>query len=262
MSEFSSSRNCLRFGVFEADLASRELRKNGTKIRLQDQPFQVLALLLENRGQVVTREELQQKIWPADTFVDFDNSLNAAVNKIREALGDSPENPRFVETLPRRGYRFVASLEDKRSEGIHSLAVLPLENLSGESEQEYFAEGMTEALITTLAKIGALRVTSRTSALRYKKTDKSLRQVAEELGVDAVVEGAVLRSGDRVRISAQLIDGRTDAHLWAETYDRDLRDILALHSEVAQAIAREVQVKLTPFDHLHLAHVHTVDPRA
>jgi TolB-like protein/Tfp pilus assembly protein PilF len=262
MKGFSSSRSCLRFGVFEADLASRELRKNGNKIRLQDQPFQVLTLLLENRGQVVTREELRQKIWPADTFVDFDNSLNAAVNKIREALGDSAENPRFVETLPRRGYRFVASLEDKKSEGIHSLAVLPLENLSGDPEQEYFAEGMNEALINTLAKIGGLRVISRTTAMHYKGVHRPVREIARELQVDAIVEGTVMRSTNRVRISVQLIDALADVHLWAESYDRDIRDVLLLQAEVAQAIAREVQVKLTPLEKAQFTQVSPIDPQA
>jgi DNA-binding winged helix-turn-helix (wHTH) protein len=159
--------------VFEAELHSRELRKNGMKIRLQDQPFQVLAILLERPGEVVTRGELQKRVWPADTFVDFDNSLNAAINKIREALGDSAEYPHFVETLPRRGYRFIGTVAAGPGR-IESLAVLPLENLSGDPEQDYFADGLTEALITTLAKIGALRVISRTTAMHYKKTDKTL----------------------------------------------------------------------------------------
>src|SRR6201987_3241721 len=137
MQEPAHLRRAVKFGVFEADLAARELRKNGTKIRLQDQPFQVLALLLENAGQVETREDLRQKLWPADTFVDFDNGLNTCINKIREALGDSSENPRLVETLPRRGYRFVGAIETKAPR-IESLSVLPLENLSRDPEQEYF----------------------------------------------------------------------------------------------------------------------------
>jgi adenylate cyclase len=261
MQEWAQFRRAIKFGVFEADLAGRELRKDGLKIRLQDQPFQVLALLLENPGQVVTREDLRQKLWPADTFVDFDNGLNTAINKIREALGDYAESPRFVETLPRRGYRFMGAIEIKAPR-IESLAVLPLENLSRDPEQEYFAEGMTEALINTLAKIGALRVISRTSAIRYKKTDKTLPQIARELNVDAVVEGTVLRSDDRVRISAQLIDARTDTHLWAESYDRHIRDVLALQAEVAQAIAREIQAKLTPLEKAQFALVHRVDPQA
>jgi TolB-like protein len=262
MQESAQSRHAIKFGVFEADLAARELRKNGAKVRLQDQPFQVLALLVANPGQVITREELRQKIWPADTFVDFDNSLNTAINKIREALGDSAEKPQFVETLPRRGYRFVGSLEDKKSEGFHSLVVLPLENLSRDPEQDYFADGLTEALITNLAKISALRVVSRTSAMLYKGVRKPLAEIARELGVDVILEGTVLRSGDRVRISAQLIQVATDSHVWAESYERDLRDVLALQSEVAQAIAREMRVKLTRMDQARLPKVHSVDPEA
>jgi adenylate cyclase len=261
MQESAQFRRAIKFGVFEADLAARELRKNGLKIRLQDQPFQVLALLLENAGQVVTREDLRQKLWPADTFVDFDNGLNTAINKIREALGDPSENSRLVETLPRRGYRFVGAIETKAPR-IESLAVLPLENLSRDPEQEYFAEGMTEALINTLARIGELRVISRTSVMQFKRVSKPLPEIANGLHVDAIIEGTVLRSEDRVRISAQLVDGRTDEHLWAESYDRDMRDVLALQAEVAQAIAREIRVKLTPQEKAHFAQRHAVVPEA
>ncbi len=160
-----------------------------------------------------------------------------------------------------RGYRFIRSLADRPGR-IESLAVLPLENLSRDPEQEYFAEGLTEALITTLAKIGALRVVSRTTAMHYKGVHRPLPEIARELNVDAVVEGTVQRSGARVCISARLVHALTDTHLWAESYDRDLRDVLALQSEVAQAIAREVQVKLTPQEQAHLAQVHPVDPEA
>jgi TolB-like protein len=264
MQEPAQSRRAVKFGVFEADLAARELRKNGLKIRLQDQPFQVLALLLENRGYVVTREELRQKLWPADTFVDFDNGLNTCINKIREALCDSAEKPKFIETLPRRGYRFIALLSAAANtvpRRIESLAVLPLENLSNDPEQEYFADGMTEALITSLVKISALRVVSRTSAMLYKGARKPLAEIARELEVETVVEGTVQRSGDRVRISAQLIQAATDTHMWAESYERDLRDVLALQAEVARAIAREIQVKLTPQEQLRLAQSQQVDPK-
>ncbi len=180
---------------------------------------------------------------------------------MREALGDSAETPRFVETLSRRGYRFVGKIECEASQ-MRSLAVLPLENLSRDPEQEYFAEGLTEALITALAKIGELRVVSRTSAMRYKGVHKPLREIARELEADAIVEGTVLRAGRRVRITAQLIDAAKEAHLWAESYERDLRKVLALQSEVAQAIAREIRVKLTPVDQARFAHTHSVDPEA
>ena len=261
MNQPSVSRRLIRFGTFEADLAARELRKNGLKIRLQDQPFQVLALLLEGSGRIVTREELRQKLWPADTFVDFDNGLNTTINKIREALGDSAENPRFIETLSRRGYRFLGDLNGSTGQ-IQSLLVLPLENLSGDPEQEFFADGLTEALITSLAKIGALRVLSRTTAMHYKSVRRPLPEIARELGVDAVAEGTVLRAGERVRISVQLVHAPTDTHLWAESYDRDLRDVLALQSEVAQAVARQIQVKLTPLEQARFAQVRPVDLEA
>src|SRR6201981_2525683 len=221
------------FGVYEADLRSGELRKQGLRVRLPEQPFQVLAILLEHPGEVVTRESLQKRLWPSGTFVDFEQGLNAAVKRLREVLEDSAETPRLIETLPRRGYRFIGSLAAKPGR-IESLAVLPLENLSRDPEQDYFAEGMTEALITSLAKIGALRVVSRTTAMHYKGVHRPVREIARELEVDAVVEGTVLRSGERVRISAQLIDARTDTHIWAESYERSLRDVLALHSDVAR----------------------------
>jgi TolB-like protein/lipoprotein NlpI len=260
-----SSRHIVQFGVFELDPDAGELRKNGAKIRLQDQPFQVLQILLEQPGKVIPREELQQRIWPSDTFVDFDHGINNAIKRLREALGDTAEKPCYVETLPRRGYRFIGSAEVPRKTDpacIQSLAVLPLEDLSRDPEQEYFAEGLTEALITTLAKIGELRVISRTSVMVYKGAHKPLPQIAHELQADGIIEGTVLRSGERVRISAQLIDAQSDTHLWAETYDRDMRDVLGLQSEVAQAIAREIRITLTPLERANLAQTRPVDPEA
>ncbi len=261
MADFHAAPGTVRFGAFELDFRASELRKQGAKVKLQEQPFQILQVLLRRPGEIVTREELQQKIWPSDTFVDFDHGLYNAIKRLREALGDSADTPRFVETLSRRGYRFVGKIECDAPQ-MRSLAVLPLENLSRDPEQEYFAEGLTEALITTLAKIGELRVVSRTSAMRYKGVHKPLREIARELEVDAIVEGTVLRAGRRVRITAQLIDAAKEAHLWAESYERDLRNVLALQSEVAQAIAREIRVKLTPVDQARFAHTHSVDPEA
>ncbi|MGB2626192.1 MAG: tetratricopeptide repeat protein [Candidatus Acidiferrum sp.] len=317
----------LRFGVFEVDLRNSELRKQGLKVRLQAQPFEVLVMLLEQQGQVVSREEIQKKLWPANTFVDFDHGLNKAINKIREALGDSAETPRFVETVARRGYRFLAevhaerpteaaesprpgssSADESRSAApppaeksesqerstiswkgllvallivtaivatwkgfqhkmqqttrIHSLAVLPLESLSNDPSQDYFADGMTDELISDLGQIGALRVISRTSAMTYKHAQKPLPEIARELNVDAVVEGTVLRSGDRVRITAQLIDGATDKHLWSQSYEGDLRNTLALQSEVARAIAAQIQIKLNPQEQAELKNARTVNPQA
>jgi len=251
----------IRFGPFEADLDAAELRRQGVRIKLPDQAFRVLGTLLECPGKLVTREELQKRIWPSDTFVDFEQGLNNSIKRLREALGDSAEQPQFVETLPRRGYRFVGALQ-VTAEPIESLLVLPLENLSGDAEQEYFADGMTEALITNLAKISALRLVSRTTAMHYKRTRQPLSEIARELGVDGIVEGTVMRAEERVRISAQLINAHTDTHLWAESYERKLSDVLALQAEVAQAIAREIRVKLTPIDQARFAKVQPVDPEA
>jgi TolB-like protein/DNA-binding winged helix-turn-helix (wHTH) protein len=258
-----------RFGIFEVDPRSGELRRNGVRLKVQEQPYQVLLKLLEHAGAVVTREELRSTLWPADTFVDFETGLNTAIKRLRETLGDSAENPRFVETVPRRGYRFIGmpsvrtamapaavkarfrraipmtgvaivlvlALLFSLNEGrwrerllgraspwpIESLAVLPLANLSGDPAQEYFADGMTEEVIAELSKIGALRVISRTSVMHYKGTSKTIPEIARELKVDAIVEGSVVRSGDRVRVTAQLIHAPTDKHLWTESYDRQLK---------------------------------------
>jgi len=325
----------VHFGVFEADLRSGELRKRGVKIKLHHQPFQILTMLLEHPGEVVTREELKTKLWPLDTFVDFDVGLNSAVKKLRNALGDSAEIPRYVETLPRRGYRFIGLLSDAstsqaapryavagsvveeqpsaanegvatgvsavsgarrgwvlwamavvavallvllaglnvrswrerllaRATPIHirSIAVLPLENLSGDPAQEFLTDGMTDALITDLAQISSLRVISRTSVMRYKGTRKALPEIAKELNVDGIVEGVVVRSADRVRIDAQLIEASTDRHFWARSYERNLGDAIALQNEVAQAIANEIQTKLTPVEQARLAQARPVDPQA
>jgi TolB-like protein/DNA-binding winged helix-turn-helix (wHTH) protein/Tfp pilus assembly protein PilF len=307
------SRSILRFGTFEVDLRAGELRKQGVRIKLQEQPFHVLTLLLQRPGEVITREELRSELWQSETFVDFDNSLNTSINKLREALGDSADNPRFIETLPRRGYRFLASvsgiegdarghrngevgsgmrrfrwtvalisfaviaaalfvlnifrvrdriLGSTRIPPIQSLAVLPLTNLSGDPDQEYFSDGMTDALITDLAQMGSVKVISRTSIMRYKKTDKSLPEIARELDVGGIIEGTVQRSGDRVRITAQLIEGATDKHLWANTYERDLRDVLALQDEVARAIVGEIRIKVAPQDQVEKATRHAANPEA
>ena len=261
----------VRFGPFEADFRAGELRKHGVKLKLVGQPFEVLAMLLECPGQLVTREELRARLWPTDTFVDFDHGLNAAVNKLRDALSDSAEKPNYVETLPRRGYRFISAvglhdaqnlLGEPSSPKIQSLVVLPLENLSKDPEEEYFTDGMTDQLITNLTQISALKVISRTSAMRYKGTKKSLPEIARELHVDAVVEGAVMWVGGRVRISAQLIEAPTDHHLWAASYERDLRDVLSMQEEVTRAIVGEIRVKLTAQEQARLANSHPINPGA
>jgi TolB-like protein/DNA-binding winged helix-turn-helix (wHTH) protein len=285
------------FDRFELDLRSGELLKDGRRLRLQAQPFQLLALLLEHPGEVVTREEICRKLWQSDTFVDFDHSLGTAVNKIREALSDSADHPRFVETMPRRGYRFIgrlnnangsAALESQpapseayagvamasvdngievtslpilpesgqkprrikiaflltvclalllstiglfrrvgdsrlatRAASIHSIAVLPLENLSGNPAQDYLAESMTDELITQLARTKGLRVISRTSVMQFKGVHRPLKDIARGLGVDGILEGSVLNSNGRVRVTVQLVHAASDTHVWAQSYIRE-----------------------------------------
>jgi TolB-like protein/DNA-binding winged helix-turn-helix (wHTH) protein/Flp pilus assembly protein TadD len=337
----------LRFGSFEVDPESRELYLDGQRVKLQAQPFHVLSMLLERDGALVTREELKHALWPRDTFVDFDQGLNKAIKKLREALRDSAEHPRLLETLPKRGYRFLAQVEtvaprspspDATSEeqgcaqlvpqnvvsranaespqrvsvprcgeprrgikfsvlvsfmfvtlaavlialnvggtrdrlvgtvgmlhgsatpAIDSVAVLPLENFSRDPAQQYFADEMTEVLITTLGKIHALRVISRTSVMRYKGTRKSLPEIGRELNADAIVEGTVSRSGNRVRITANLVYAPTDRHLWAESYESNLGDVLALQAEVARAIANQIQIELTPWENVRLTRRNPTDP--
>ena len=261
----------IRFGVFEVDARSGELLRGGSKVKLQDQPFRALVLLLEQHGQVVSREDLRKRLWPQDTYVDFERGLNKAVNKLRAALQDDAENPRYIETLPQRGYRFIAPVEnstqpqDRPSRQllprIDSLAVLPLDNLSGDPAQEYFSDGMTEELICAVAKIASLRVISRTSAMQYKGTRKSAPEIAKELRVDALLEGTVARSGDKVRITAQLIHAPEDKHLWAGRYERDLRDILQLQAEIAQSIAGQIH-KLVDPEHVFSGPARQVHPQA
>jgi TolB-like protein/DNA-binding winged helix-turn-helix (wHTH) protein/Flp pilus assembly protein TadD len=321
----------VRFGTFEVSLPSGEVRKAGLRIRVQQQPMKLLEVLLEHPGEVVTREELRSRVWPSESFGDFDQALNIAIGKLRSALGDSAESPRFIETLPKRGYRFIADVSvvdtdsrPKRQEpvagdllaadsghkiqgiglavasqrrllptrwsivalalviiislailsvwlfrsrapaptGIRSIAVLPLENLSGDASQNYFADGMTDELITDLAQISALRVISRTSVMAYKGARKPLPEIARELNVDAVVEGTVLRSGDQVRITAQLIEASTDKHLWSQSYEGELRDTLALQNRVASAIADQIRINLTPREQAALKSAKAVNPEA
>jgi len=321
MSQFATPRRILCFGSFEVDLASGELRRQGLKIGLQDQPFRLLALLLDRAGEVVTREELRDKLWPADTFVDFDHSLNTAVRKLREALGDSAETPRYVETLARRGYRFVAPLAEPgpgaplahsadadvasaspppaarlRSSARRALviaavlssaalvaywvggrakprtppgrrltlAVLPFDNLSGDADQEYLSDGLTEEMITQLDRLerDRLRVTARSSTWKYKHADRDIDRLRQELGADYVLEGSLRRAGERVRVTAQLIQAVDQTHVWAETYERDLGDVLVLESEVARAVARAIALTLTPDAQARLASARSVRPES
>ena len=325
MGSSAQSSGRVRFDRFEVDLRSGEVWENGTRVRLQEQPFQVLRVLLERNDEIVSREELKRTLWAADTFVDFDDGLNTAVKKIRDVLGDSAEQTRYIETIPRRGYRFKCAVErlsprlepvggadpqlvvpslapeaaierktvrraaivavgalaliavlvgaevtgwrarlfapvaDPR---IESLAVLPLANLSHDPEQDYFADGMTETLIADLAQVSALRVISRTSAMHYKGSDKTLPEIARDLNVDAVIEGSVQRSGNRVRVTAKLIPAQTDAPMWAKIYERDSRDVLLMQSELAQAIVSEIKIQLTPQERQHLASARAINPEA
>jgi TolB-like protein/DNA-binding winged helix-turn-helix (wHTH) protein/Tfp pilus assembly protein PilF len=339
----TAQRRIARFGVYEADFDNRQLTKSGFRIRLQDQPFQLLVVLLERQGVVVTREELKDKLWPGDTFVEFDVGLNTAVKKLRAALNDSADNPRFVETVPRVGYRFVAPASVTRPEStsvvdpevaisaaeepleslvpvvaasdatpqarltskhvapasnrrlsffawsalavvllaagfairarfksaasaaqsgsIQAIAVLPLENISADPSQEYLAEGMTDEIITDLAQLAGPKVISRTSAMQYKGTRKTIPEIARELHVGAVLEGSVECSGGRMRVRVQLINATTDQHLWAEAYDRQLSDVLHLEGELSRDIARQIQVRLTP-NQQDLSHSHSLNPQA
>jgi TolB-like protein/DNA-binding winged helix-turn-helix (wHTH) protein/Tfp pilus assembly protein PilF len=310
---------------FELDPATYELRREGRRLKLERIPMELLLFLVEERGRLVTREQIIEKIWGKDVFLDADTSINSAIRKIRQVLKDDPEKPRFIHTVSGRGYRFIAPVVDlppaveerenasassavatKIAEGapsrsaaparrkrvwlaavltlgvliilalllgtrrqlftraapIRSIAVLPLENLSGDQGQQYFSDGMTDALITSLAQIGSLRVISRTSSMHYLGSRQTLPEIAKELGVDAVVEGSVVRSGNRVRIDAQLIQGATDRHLWAKSYERDLQDVLALQGELARTIAAEVQIQLTAKEAARLAKAPPVRPEA
>lgn len=233
----SDSRKVFRFGVFEIDLDRRELRRKHVPVKLQEQPFAILELLLLHRGNFVSRQEIQRTLWPDGHFVDFEGSINTAVMKLRRALRDTAEAPAYIETVARKGYRMIAPIvEDGAAKDVHGLAVLPLRDLAGQPETQYFADGLTDMLITELAQQSGLRVISHLTMLRYQDSPRSLSQIAQELDVQAIVEGSILRSGDRIRISVRLLDAQADRHLWAQTYDRDLRDILFLQKEVAQAI--------------------------
>jgi len=306
----------LRFRDYELDPDGFELCRAGHRVRLERKPMELLILLAENQGHLVKREEIIEKIWGKDFFFDAENGINNAIRKIRSALNDDPEQPRFVETSVGKGYRFITpvqrvlepasslateplirqgpaafrwrrawvlalglaasiaavfafNLAGIRSRvfarsvpPIRSIAVLPLQNLSGDATQEYFVDGMTDALITELAQFSSLRVISRTSAMHYKGSHQALPEIARELNVDAVVEGSVIRSGNRVRITAQLLEARSDRHLWAKAYDRDTREIMSLQQDVADSIAHEIQAKLTPQENLRQAQNRQVDPEA
>ena len=320
----SSPHQPCQFGPFEADFQSGELRKHGIRLRVQTLPLRLLALLIEHRNRVVTRQELHQTFWPGRTEGEFDDSLNAVVKKLRDVLGDDAGKPLYVETVPRRGYRFVAPVtiaspakdapaatqpasapthaNDKRSddsdhsnagrplrgwspaalaaaatsvllcflalwsyttqrarqkasdEPIHSIAVLPFENLSGDPSQDYFVDGLTEAVTTDLAQIGSIRVTSGTSAMEYRAARKPFGQIRRELGVDAVVVGSVSRTAGKVRVNARLVGPADGQYLWAQSFERDAGDIVSLQDEVALSVVNRIQASTPPDELARLEH--------
>jgi TolB-like protein/DNA-binding winged helix-turn-helix (wHTH) protein/Tfp pilus assembly protein PilF len=318
----------LQFADLELDIGRYELRRNGNVVKLERIPMDLLIFLVDQRDRLITREEIIQRIWGKDVFLDTENAINTAIRKIRQALRDDPAEPCLLETVPGKGYRFIGevtavdralavrarpgesssrvspalpdaglpvaraaptrlhrwrpwaalsgallavlgtwlwfrrSVPPVSEASIDSIAVLPLENLTGDPAQEYFADGMTDALITDLAQIRSLRVISRTSIMRYKHTHKSLPEIAKELDVNGIVEGSVVRSGNRVRITSQLIRGPTDQHLWANSYEGDASDILRLQSEVSQAIAGQIRAVLTPEERTRLSGNHAVNSEA
>src|SRR5262249_21403312 len=311
-----------RFGEFELLTSESELRTRNSCVRLQEKPLQLLLILVENPQRVVTRRQLRERMWDNETFVDYEQGINVAIKKVRDALGDSAENPKFIETIAKKGYRFLVpvdlscagngapaasasqpvatpprvpdatpgswhflgrpwifallvagvlstlalwSLEigarHRHYAQIHSLAVLPLRNLSPDPGQEYFADGITEELITNLAQSLPMRVISRTSVMRYKQSNVPITQIARELGVAAIVEGAVARSGNRVTVTVQLIDATEDRHLWAQKYDRNLGDLLGLEAELSNEIAGQVGGTLSSQRDSKAVRTRPVDPQ-
>ena len=324
----ANDRRRIRFGPFCADLRALELTKHGTRLKLQARPFEILTILLEHPGEVVTREEIRDRLWPDGTFVDFDKNISSAVRKLRDGLCESAAAPRYIETVGRVGYRFIASVvpldsdecpelvaqtssefgfvkpafdladaklrraarrlrrpalamvlvlaafataawyrnrlqnAEPASGAVQSIAVLPLQNLSGDSTQEYFAEGLTDEITNALARLGGPRVISRTSTIHYKGTRKTIPEIARDLNVSAIVEGSVERSGERVRVRVQLIQASTDRHLWAQEYDRQLSDVLQLEADVAQDLAREIQLRVSQPQRNGLRARRQVNPQA
>jgi TolB-like protein/DNA-binding winged helix-turn-helix (wHTH) protein len=330
------SGRVLRFGLFELDREARQLRRAGAVLRIQPQPLKVLTVLVSRAGQVVTRKELRHELWGEGTFVDFEQGLNYCIRQIRAVLGDEAQTPRYIETIPRHGYRFIARPEAQPTEvrnaeestpggpvaasseiasgteelntfptapsrfrnhfqqiailsavavllclagvyawrrvhgratlvaaiSIRSIAVLPFDNFSGDSHQDYLADGMTDELITDLAQLGSLRVTSRASVMRYRGAEKPIEQIRQDLGVDAIVEGSVVRAGGKVRVDAQLVSTSDDRHLWAQSFSQDEQDIIALQDDVARSIAERIELAIKPSVRARLASAHPVNTEA
>jgi TolB-like protein/DNA-binding winged helix-turn-helix (wHTH) protein len=294
----------IRFGSFELDPQTAEIRRNGSKLKLEGLPFQLLAFLVERPGDLVTREELREKLWRADTFVDFEHGINTAVRRVREVLGDSADAPRFIETLPRRGYRFICPIATAASPArlrsvsrrrvislvmscvvllgalglsatyfwrqrpghgvphIASIAVLPCANLSGDPDQDYVADGLTDEMTASLSRIDDLTVKSRTSAMTYKGTTLTVPEIAAKLNVEGIVECSVRRSGDKIDITVKLIEAANDAHLWARTYRRDIQSVITVQDDAARDVAREIAAAITPQKQERVATRRTVAPEA
>jgi TolB-like protein/DNA-binding winged helix-turn-helix (wHTH) protein/Tfp pilus assembly protein PilF len=298
-----AAAHLFRFDTFEFDRSALELRNGGVKVKLEGQPLRILGMLVERPGELVTREDLRRQLWPGNTIVDFEHSINAAMKRLREALGDSAETPRFIETLPRRGYRFRRTVRSVGADTVPrrrrygwqaslvalvvlaiglvavnafglrdrfmspvpasiALAVLPLKNLSGDASQDYYADGISEALITELGKIGRLQVLSFQSMSRYRQTQKPLPEIARELEVDALLEGSVVRSGDRVRVTVKLFQAAPERQLLSESFEFEARDVLAVQAEVARDVATRARIRLTSQEQSRLATARRVDPEA
>jgi TolB-like protein/DNA-binding winged helix-turn-helix (wHTH) protein/Tfp pilus assembly protein PilF len=306
--QVSTRTSRMRFGPFEADLRSGELRKDGLRVKLQDQPFQVLAMLIQRPGEIISRKEFRQELWPADTFVDFDTSLNTVIKKLRDALGDSADEPHYIETLPRRGYRLIVPVENvevrqgadrlvaappangqqipepafsaaSQPTGLdphilswrkaftalvvlgvlamgswwlfreyailpYTIAVLPFKNLSVEPDSDYFSDGLTDEVIGDLSIIDGLEVKSRTSSFFFKDKPTNIHDVGTQLGVKFVLEGSVLRVGQKLRVNARLVRVSDDVPLWSNSFDRELKDVFAIQDEISRSIVNELRLNL------------------
>jgi TolB-like protein/Tfp pilus assembly protein PilF len=236
----------VRFRSFQLDVRSGELRRNGIKIRVPDQSIQVLTMLLEHSGEVVTREELYQRLWPDGTIVEFEHGINSIINRLRQALEDSADEPRFIETLPRRGYRFLVPVEKSTTAPQDpSIAVLPFTNLSADKENDYFSDGLAEEILNALSQVEDLRVAARTSSFSFKGKAVEISEIGAKLNVANVLEGSARRAGNRVRVTVQLVDVRNGFHLWSERYDRQMEDLFDLQDEIARAITERLKVSLS-----------------
>jgi TolB-like protein/Tfp pilus assembly protein PilF len=261
----------VRFGLFEFDQRSGELHKQGRRIRLEGQPVQVLTKLLERPGELITREDLRKQLWPADTFVNFEQSLNAAVKRLRQALGDAPANPRFIETMARRGYRFIAPVSTATPgaagspaprRGVDSVAVLPFGNADADPETEYLADGITESIISHVSRLSAVRVMARSTVFRYKDKNLDPRAVGRKLNVDAVLLGRIQQRGDALLVGAELVEVQNGWRLWGEQYNRKLADIFAVEEEISREISQKLSLQLTGEDRSRLPKRYTESTEA